>query len=205
MLVVIAIIGILASILMPSLSKARHKARQAVCASNQKNIGLALSMYFDDQNGHTTKSATSGGVHIQWRFDIMGYMNLPYNSWTDKSESAASAVFTCPSADKLAWGNEYQNTGIGYNRLLDNIQIAKVQYASETLLAGDTTDWGNNSWYDMMLINPSRSAWVDPPVGYRHNKGINGLWVDGHVSWNSQASLRSGKNGEIDYFYLAEK
>lgn len=205
MLVVIAIIGILASTLMPSLSKARDKAKQAVCASNQKSIGLAMTMYLDDQNGRTAKSATDGGVHIQWRVDIMGYLNLPYATWSDKSESAASKVFQCPSADTLSWGNEYQNTGIGYNRLLDDLQIAIVGAPSETLMNGDTTDWGSASWYDMMLLNPSRSAWVDPPVGDRHNKGINSLWVDGHVSWSSQNALRSGKNNEIDYFYLPEK
>jgi len=48
LLVVIAIIAILAAILFPVFAKARAKARQAVCLSNQKQIGLAFMMYIED-------------------------------------------------------------------------------------------------------------------------------------------------------------
>lgn len=48
LLVVISIIGILASMLLPSLSEARKKGMQAVCVSNQKQIGIALISYFGD-------------------------------------------------------------------------------------------------------------------------------------------------------------
>ncbi|MFA0760783.1 MAG: hypothetical protein HZLCBSQH_000884 [Candidatus Fervidibacterota bacterium] len=48
LLVVIAIIAILAAILFPVFSQAREKARQAVCTSNLRNIGMAGVQYTQD-------------------------------------------------------------------------------------------------------------------------------------------------------------
>jgi len=48
LLVVIAIIAILAAILFPVFAQAREKARQTVCLSNTKQIGLGLTMYVND-------------------------------------------------------------------------------------------------------------------------------------------------------------
>src|SRR5476651_29540 len=48
LLVVIAIIAILAAILFPVFAKAREKARQTSCASNEKQLGLAFIQYCQD-------------------------------------------------------------------------------------------------------------------------------------------------------------
>ena len=61
LLVVIAIIAILAAILFPVFSRVRDKARQAVCTSNMKNIGMAFQMYAQDYDG---KFPTPGGQRM---------------------------------------------------------------------------------------------------------------------------------------------
>jgi prepilin-type N-terminal cleavage/methylation domain-containing protein/prepilin-type processing-associated H-X9-DG protein len=50
LLVVIAIIAILAAILFPVFAKVREKARQTACLSNEKQLGLALLQYVQDNN-----------------------------------------------------------------------------------------------------------------------------------------------------------
>src|SRR5690242_17534102 len=51
LLVVIAIIAVLLAILLPVLSGAREYARQAKCASNMRQIVLAMLMYANDNEG----------------------------------------------------------------------------------------------------------------------------------------------------------
>lgn len=52
LLVVIGIIAILASLLLPSLSKAKESGRSVVCKNNMHQIGLGVLMYVDDSNDH---------------------------------------------------------------------------------------------------------------------------------------------------------
>jgi prepilin-type processing-associated H-X9-DG protein/prepilin-type N-terminal cleavage/methylation domain-containing protein len=51
LLIVVAVIAILAALLLPALSKAKAKGKQAVCANNLKQIYLAFALYADDYYG----------------------------------------------------------------------------------------------------------------------------------------------------------
>src|SRR5712672_3525218 len=55
LLVVIAIIGILAALLLPTLTRAKASAWRADCAGNLRQLGAAAQMYWDENGGNCFK------------------------------------------------------------------------------------------------------------------------------------------------------
>jgi len=116
LLVVITIVAILAGLMLPALSSARHKARATVCASQLRQWGLAASLYFDDYNDAIPRDTDDGGNdNPQWS-DILNaspstWYNVlpsyvqqrPLSSFQASATSRAqlykaSTIMQCPSA-----------------------------------------------------------------------------------------------------------
>src|SRR5713226_3091455 len=97
LLVVIAIIAILASLLLPALSKAKQKASATKCLSNEKQIALGYLLYASDHSDYLPLAAHEGdAAPCQWFFEISPYIAKQTGSYTGLV--ARANVVACPSA-----------------------------------------------------------------------------------------------------------
>jgi prepilin-type N-terminal cleavage/methylation domain-containing protein/prepilin-type processing-associated H-X9-DG protein len=90
LLVVIGIIAILASLLMPSLARAKGKANQIKCLNHVRQLGLAATMYADDSAGELPPRRRSTNI---WAFKLKPYF-LDWRVLACPSDSFGLAGFS---------------------------------------------------------------------------------------------------------------
>ncbi|MEO7719794.1 MAG: DUF1559 domain-containing protein [Capsulimonas sp.] len=129
LLVVIAIIAILSAILFPVFAKAREKARQIACLSNQKQLALGYMQYLQDYDETYIFCQRWGGAGTGWAGRIYPYVK-------------SADVYTCPDDSKQ------RNPWL----------TAKVSYAENSIISSDTPWWTWTSTPDGGYTNTSTAT-----------------------------------------------
>ena len=209
LLVVIAIIAILASMLLPTLNKARDRAYIAQCSSNQRQLGLAFANYTVDHNDSYIPAAYLAA----WGWSPAVAEGL----WTwgtglhEGGYVSNNGIYVCPavlrqtstarkgySADLINTPNNaarYQYVHYGYNVNYIGTSVSvtgaadiklpakvnQIRKPSETVLASET-----DAYYRLTIptVSSTYSNVLDA-----HSGSSNILWTDGHVNNNLRSKL----------------
>lgn len=221
LLVVIAIIALLAAILFPVFAKAREKARQTACLSNEKQLGLAFAQYSSNYDDTLPLTNTTQGVG--WASGI-----YPFTQTRN--------IYTCPDDATGAYGNNLtvsyaMNNSIAPDtkpsvtlaqmiapaKTVNLVEISNMttnvtttgQDFSQTTNGGDKQNnvgfggpFSNYALYDTGqmggrnlptgTVSPAVKG-IDPRfLTGRHSDGSNFLFADGHAKWCQGAAISTG-------------
>jgi prepilin-type N-terminal cleavage/methylation domain-containing protein/prepilin-type processing-associated H-X9-DG protein len=195
LLTVIAIIGILASILIPVVGRVRESARASKCVSNLRQLGQATHLYAADMHQMPSRFVN---WNDSWAIDLGRYIGIEgdtkdqvYQKMT-LERTGGESIFFCPEAlakngGKLQAVATIVNTTYAFNRFLTGhstisgeLGMDRIQDMSMVLLAGDGAwiDEGSNRGHYRPWLDSDGASNPDP----LHGEKANILYADGHVS-----------------------
>jgi prepilin-type N-terminal cleavage/methylation domain-containing protein/prepilin-type processing-associated H-X9-DG protein len=193
LLVVIAIIAILAAILFPVFARAREKARQASCQSNEKQIGLALKMYEQDFD-----EKTPGGYYVNWHSGDEYFWCWPLQPYMKNTQ-----MLICPSnttgwsygkrsqdpSTVTGWRSSYGANMNVFGTTTASVSLSSITNDANTIYIVDSYNaWldGGPNIYDRLGKGTYTNTTTKTDL---HNDGVNVLYMDGHVKWQKLSAM----------------
>ncbi len=179
LMVVVAIIGVLMSILLPAINKARVSSRRAVCASNLKQIGVVLQLYLGEHRDRLPHASALPSV-LPW--PVEGEKPIYIAKVLKPGPDVHSEIYRCPEDESDNLRLE-PNSGKSYFES----EKSSYEYRTRPRLGGRTTR-EIASLYDQFTdrVIAENTIWVMRDYDNFHGPGGKPgarryLYVDGHV------------------------
>lgn len=193
LLVVISIVTLLISILLPALKNAREAAYRMKCLANIRQIGVAISIYSQENDNYIIWGTMSGDSWTDKDAPIAKVFG--YDRWDDAAFKAFNAptLLNCPSSKS-------RNNGDHADFIANESLIRKVTSTRPMITVDTVTTPSKKVW--MFDRKGSSTPGVGPPpdgfgivcryanykgsdssriLPTRHSESHNCLWVDGHA------------------------
>ena len=225
LLVVIAIIGILAALLLPSLTRTKAKAESMTCSNNIKQLSLAWALYADDYNdflvnNHGVPETLSR--RQTWANNVEDWLasddntNLVFltESKLGPFANRSARIYKCPS-DRVPAPNGERIRSMSMNAMVGNPgeltnqfnpQYIQFYKKSEFQAPTDTfvfLDEQADTINDGFFVNRlEQFMWGNVPGSY-HNGGANFSFADGHVEshrWQVPSTVQPVHGARISSF-----
>jgi len=199
MLVVLAIIGTMAALLLPALVSAREKARQTECVSNLRQCGLGFEMYLQEYNGYYpvvhegTYLEHEHHEHEEHEEHEEGQHEDPQEWWQFLApygvERKHLLCRSDPHGDNLHIESYIFNGmfGFGQNQAILRRPDQKILLSERSDDERSFEHLGYHSWLPT-------DEWEHLIAKERHGKASNYLFADGRVgtlSWETTQGERS--------------
>jgi prepilin-type processing-associated H-X9-DG protein/prepilin-type N-terminal cleavage/methylation domain-containing protein len=218
LLVVIAVIAILASLLMPVLSAAKRRAAQATCLNNQKQLGLGMQMYLQD-NSDTYPGIASRhyGYHpedwIYWRTDTNTYHSFEKSPFLTSIPGLQKSLLRCPldASDNnrvaTVFGDGYGIYPFSYSFNGYGLDNGGQNLGMSTVVDSSSGTAKKYPFYEDLVRNPSQKIMLaEEPGSYgvRESEGgdaapiCDGRWIPSDYAKNATDPLTVRHGGKAD-------